>query len=412
MEATYEVRLNNFIFGGEVLGRLPDGRAVFVPFGLPGELVRLHLSEEKANFCRGVIDEILEPSPARIAPRCPHFGQCGGCSYQHMAYADQLEAKGAIVKDQLKRLAGLPDFPVAAVVPAPQPWNYRNSIQFHVSAEGKLGFQKAASNEFIPIQECHLPTPAINGLWPQIELEPETGVERVVIREGAEEELLLGLGARDEVPPDFSVDFPVSAVYLGPNGTAVLSGDEAVLMQVNGRDFRVSIESFFQVNPLQAGAMVEQVLKLAGSLKGKTVIDAYCGVGLFSAFLAPKVKRLIGIELSASSCDDFAVNLDEFDNVELYMDAVENVLPTLEISPDIVIIDPPRAGLDSRVIAALAEKGPEKIIYVSCDPATLARDIKRLLQKGYQLESVTPFDQFPQTYHIETICLLARESAT
>jgi 23S rRNA (uracil1939-C5)-methyltransferase len=213
--------------------------------------------------------------------------------------------------------------------------------------------------------------------------------------------------SKSDEAPDFSVDFPISAVYISPNGTTPLSGDESVLMQVNGHDFRVSVESFFQVNPAQAGAMVNKVLDLAGNIKDKTVIDAYCGVGLFSAFLAPKAARLIGIELAESSCDDYAVNLDEFSNVELYMDAVENVLPTLDIKADLVVIDPPRAGLDNRVIAALAEMCPTQIIYVSCDPATLARDLKRLLQKGYTLESVTPFDQFPQTYHIECIANLS-----
>jgi 23S rRNA (uracil1939-C5)-methyltransferase len=177
MQATYEVRFDNFIFGGEVMGRLPDGRAVFVPFGLPGELARVRIIDEKANFTRGVIDKLLEPSPVRIEPRCQHFGVCGGCSYQHLGYADQLAAKQAIVKDQLKRLGGLPDFPVARVVPAPEPWNYRNSIQFSVSPEGKLGFQKANSNEFIPIRECHLPTVAISDSWPNLEFEPDSGIE-------------------------------------------------------------------------------------------------------------------------------------------------------------------------------------------------------------------------------------------
>lgn len=408
MQETFDVRLNDFIFGGDMIGRLPDGRAVFVPFGLPGELVRLHLVEEKANFTRGVIETILEPSPQRISPLCKHFGVCGGCNYQHLSYADQLSAKKSIVIDQLKRLGGLPDFPVADVVPSPAPWNYRNTVQFNVNPQGVLGYQKANSNDFVAVQECHLPSSAINDLWPQIELEPESGVERVILREGVEEDLLLGLVSKSDEAPDFSVDFPISAVYISPNGTTPLSGDESVLMQVNGHDFRVSVESFFQVNPAQAGAMVNKVLDLAGNIKGKTVIDAYCGVGLFSAFLAPKAARLIGIELAESSCDDYAVNLDEFSNVELYMDAVENVLPTLDVKADLVVIDPPRAGLDNRVIAALAEMCPTQIIYVSCDPATLARDLKRLLQKGYQLESVTPFDQFPQTYHIETIAKLVK----
>jgi len=406
MQPTFDVRFTDFVFGGDVIGRLPDGRAVFVPFGLPGELARIHLTEQKQNFTHGVIDTILEPSPMRITPLCPHFGICGGCSYQHMSYADQLTTKQAIVKDQLQRLGGIADFPIDPIVAAPEPWNYRNSMHFRVSPNGKFGFQKAGSNEFIAIQECHLPTEAINNLWPQLEFESGSGIDRAILREGVEEDLILGLSSQEDQAPEFSVDFPISAVYLDSSGASVMSGDEYVVMQVKDRLYRVSIESFFQVNIAQAGAMVDHVLKLAGNLKKKTVIDAYCGVGLFSVFIAPKVERLIGIEVSESACNDFAVNLDEFSNVELYIGAVEDIFPSLKLNPDLVIIDPPRAGLDSRVISQLAASKTEQIIYVSCDPATLARDIKRLTGKGYSLKSVTPFDQFPQTHHIETVCLL------
>jgi 23S rRNA (uracil1939-C5)-methyltransferase len=177
-------------------------------------------------------------------------------------------------------------------------------------------------------------------------------------------------------------------------------------MQVLERTFKVSMGSFFQANLAQAANMVEHVLALAGDLSGKTVVDAYCGVGLFSAFMAGSAKHLIGIELSDSACSDYATNLDEFSNVDLYMGAVERVLPTLKDHPDIFVIDPPRAGLDQHVIGAIAKLQPEKVIYVSCDPATLARDVKRFAQIGYSLQCVTPFDQFPQTAHIECISLL------
>ena len=403
MQPVFEVTLTDLVFGGDALGRLSDGRAVFVPFGLPDELVRVRLTEQKGTFARGEIVEILQASPQRIAARCKHFGICGGCSYQNMSYADQLKIKRQVVVDQLKRLGGLDEFPVAAVVPSPQPWNYRNSIQFHVSEAGKLGFQRAGSNSFVEISECHLPTENINLLWPRLAFDAGTEIERVILREGAEDDMILGLESIQDVPPEFSVDFPISAVYLGPNSATVLSGEESVLMQIKGRAFQVSIESFFQVNLLQAEAMVDHVLALAGNLKKKTVLDAYCGVGLFSAFLAPAAKQLTGIEVSEPACRDYAVNMDEFSNVELYMGEVEIVLPALKQKPDLVVIDPPRAGLDARVVAALAEASPEQIIYVSCDPATLARDVKRLMQKGFELKSVTPFDQFPQTHHIETV---------
>jgi 23S rRNA (uracil1939-C5)-methyltransferase len=406
MQPEFELTLQELVFGGDCIGRLPDGRAIFVPFGLPGEKVRIVLTEDKKSFAKGRILQILEPSPKRIDPRCRHFGDCGGCNYQHLPYSDQLIAKRQIVQQQLQRLAGLPDFPVAPVTPSLDDWNYRNTVQFHVTPAGCLGFKAAGSFQTVEISECHLPSVGISELWPQLDLGPDSGISRVQVREAPDGELLLAIESATDDPPEFTVDFPVSVVFTGPTTQFTLSGDDNILMQVRGRDFRVSAGSFFQANIHQAEAMVDHVLHLAGSVQGKTVLDAYCGVGLFSAFLAVEAKQLIGIEVSESSCNDFAINLDEFNNVDLYIDKVEYVLPTLKLKLDVAVIDPPRGGLDPHVIKALIDAVPKQIIYVSCDPATLARDIKRFLQGGYSLKSVTPFDQFPQTSHIETIALL------
>lgn len=410
MPSEYELVLEEMVFGGDALGHLPDGRAVFIPFGLPGEKVCISIIEEKKSFARGRIEKLVKSSPLRIQPKCPHFGICGGCNYQHLAYTDQLEIKQRIVKSQLKRLAGITDFPVGPVVPSPLQWNYRNTVQFRVSYDGRVGYQAAGTNDLVEISECHLPADELNALWPQLSLEPGSGIQRMVLRQGGEGDLLLVLESSQDTPPEFSVDFPLSVVFNGPDQQYVLSGEDLVLMRVKDRDFRVSAGSFFQTNLPQAEAMVNHVLTLAGDLAGKTVLDAYSGVGLFSAFLAAKAKRLIAIEAAESSCNDFAVNLDEFDNVELYIDQVENVLPGLEIPLDVAVVDPPRAGLDARVISALVAAKPQKIVYVSCDPATLARDIKRFMEQGYSLKSLTPFDQFPQTYHIETVALISCES--
>jgi 23S rRNA (uracil1939-C5)-methyltransferase len=404
--AEFEVTFQELVFGGDAIGRLPDGRALFVPYVLPGEKARIVVTEDNKSFARGRVLELLETSPLRIQPRCRHFGECGGCSYQHMAYADQLEAKHRIVVQQLKRLAGLDNFPVAPVVPSPSEWNYRSTVQFHLSPAGKVGFQASGSNRLVEITECHLPSDGISAIWPQLELDPALGIQRVQVREGLEGDIILGLDAASDTPPDFSVDFPVSAVFSGPDARYVLSGDEFVLMQVKERVFQVSIGSFFQANINQAANMMDHVLHLAGDLTCKTVLDAYCGVGLFSSFLAGKAKHLVGIEVSESSCNDFAINMDEFDNVELYIDKVENVLPALGLKPDLVVVDPPRSGLEAHVIKELVKAKPGKVIYVSCDPATLARDIKRFIEGGYELKSLTPFDQFPQTFHIECIAEL------
>jgi 23S rRNA (uracil1939-C5)-methyltransferase len=197
-------------------------------------------------------------------------------------------------------------------------------------------------------------------------------------------------------------------VHLQDEDTLVMAGNENILMEVLDRSFRVSADSFFQVNTAMAEEMVRHILSEIQVSISITVMDVYCGVGLFSAFLAPHVGRLVGVESSLAACEDFAVNLDEFENVELYEAPAEDVLPYLDVSPDAILVDPPRAGLDKRVLDAVLARGPGMLAYISCDPSTLARDAMRLINSGYRVKQITPFDLFPQTYHIETINIFER----
>jgi 23S rRNA (uracil1939-C5)-methyltransferase len=396
----------SLVYGGEALGRLPDGKAVFAPFLLPGEMARLQVKEEKRGHLKADLVEILEPSPQRIAPRCPHFTRCGGCHYQHMPYEVQLSVKVEILRDQLQRIGGLGAVPLQPIVPSPIPFNYRNYIQFHLDPKGKLGFQAARSNQVIPITECHLPEPMLNQIWPQLDIELLPGLAQISLRQGMDEEVQLILECRDKELFEFSVeDLPISAVHLSPAGTVVLAGSETLLMEILGRSFQVSAEAFFQVNTRMAEAMVQHILKILPLEPGMTLLDLYCGVGLFSAFLAPKVKRLVGVETSPASCRDYAANLDEFDNVELYEAPVAEVLKQISFYPQVILVDPPRSGLDRLALEGLLAQRAPRLVYVSCDPATLARDARRLCEAGYHLAQVTPFDLFPQTYHIESISL-------
>jgi len=404
-----EVTLSTWAYGGEALGRLPDGRAVFVPYAVPGEVVRVRLTEVKPRYARGQVVSILEASPDRVAPRCPHFGRCGGCHYQHITYPAQLTAKTGIVRDQLERIGGLHDVPLRPMVPSPRPWGYRNHVQFHLDAQGRLGFQAWRSHEVVPIEVCHLPVEPINAVWPNLHIAPEAGVTRVHLRAGAEGELLLLLRGTAPTPPPFEVDFPLSAVYLpegADEGLVVLSGHSYQVMEVKGRLFRVSAPSFFQVNLPVAALMVDHLLEHLPLSPETTLLEVYAGVGLFSAFLAPKVGRLLAVESAPSACADFEVNLDEFDHVELYEAPAEVALPYLlerDEYAQVVLVDPPRSGLPGEVLDAIVAMQPEVIAYVSCDPATMARDARRLTRQGYRLRQITPFDMFPQTYHIETI---------
>jgi 23S rRNA (uracil1939-C5)-methyltransferase len=188
----------------------------------------------------------------------------------------------------------------------------------------------------------------------------------------------------------------------------VIAGSDHILIPILGRDFRVSAASFFQVNTSMAEKMVDHLLTCLPVSSPATFIDIYCGAGLFSAFFAPNCERVIGIESSPSACEDFSFNLDEFDHVELYEGMAEDVIPHLEVKPDVILVDPPRPGLEKRVVDGILKLNPQRIAYVSCDPSTLARDARRLINGGYELKDVTPFDLFPQTYHIESISLFER----
>jgi 23S rRNA (uracil1939-C5)-methyltransferase len=260
---------------------------------------------------------------------------------------------------------------------------------------------KGAAGTF-PLEECHLPRASINEVWPQLEFDDRPGIQRVAIRVGSDDEMLLTLSGNSPDLPELEVDGGISVTHEFAGDTVVIAGVGHIQLQVLGRNFRVSAASFFQVNTAMAGRMVEHVLERMPN-PADLVLDVYCGVGLFSAFMASKCTQLTGIESSPAACEDYGVNLDEFDNVELYEATAAQVLPALKGRPDLVVLDPPRAGLEPTALEALQRLAPARIIYVSCDPSTLARDAAGLIGSGYQLAEVTPFDLFPQTFHIESI---------
>lgn len=406
-EKTYQVMMTTFTYGGETLGRLPDGRAVFVPYTIPGEEVAIRLTEDKERYARGEIVEILERSPDRIDPLCGHFGVCGGCHYQHMPYEKQISAKKDILVDQLQRIGNLNDPPVADTVPSPHPWNYRNRMQFHLTDDGELGFKKFRSDEVFALRECHLPEEVIDLIWPVLDVEALPALDRVGLRSGEkEDDVLLVLESENPEPIQFELDLPLSAVHRGPGGVIVLSGDEFTINDIHGFPFVVSAGSFFQTNTGVTERMLDHIFDELSIIEGMVVLDVYCGVGLFSVFFAREAERVVGIEASPSAADDFMHNLAEFENVALYEAPAEAVLPGLDLQPDIVLVDPPRAGVAPEALDSIIDLRPDTLVYVSCDPATLARDVKRLGRGGYTLEKSTPFDMFPQTYHIESVNFL------
>lgn len=419
---TFDVTLTTQTYGGDAMGRLEDGRAVFVPFGLAGEKVRVRLVEEKKNFARGEILQILETSKDRIQPKCKHFGECGGCHYQHLPYEKQIETKTEILIDQLKRIGKIENPPVQPMVACPNPFNYRNHIQFSLDENGKLGYVSSLSGGRSPqskrgegrvraITECHLPESSINDFWRQLEFEPETDIERVSLRAGNDDDLMLVLESDSPEPPELEIEAGISVAHVYEDNSVVIAGNDHIIIRALDRDFKVSAASFFQVNTVMAEKMVEHLFTCLPVSLSTALLDLYCGVGLFSAFFAPNCGRVIGVESSPSACEDFVTNLDEFDNVELYEGAAEEVLPGLVgqiANLSYAIVDPPRAGIERHALDALVQLKPQRIAYVSCDPSTLARDAARLIAGGYKLKDVTPFDLFPQTYHIESVSLFER----
>jgi 23S rRNA (uracil1939-C5)-methyltransferase len=407
---TYLVEIDKLVYGGDGMGRLEDGRAIFVPHVLPGEKVRVTITEEKKKFVRGSVVEITEKSNERIKPRCRHYGQCGGCHYQHLTYDNQLDIKTKIVTDQLERVGRFENPPVKPIIPSDREWAYRNNIQFHISENNRIGFQTSGKHEVVEIKECLLPEEPIADLWPKIDVELFPGLERLNIRVGIDEDLMLVLENSTIDLPSLTVDLPVSAVSISPFQTIVMAGDDHIVMEIKERLFKVSAGSFFQVNSNQAEVLVNLLLEKLDVDQNTVLMDLYAGVGLFSAFFAPKVKELIAIESAESSCEDFVTNLDAFDNVMLYTGPAEHILPGLEEKPDVMIVDPPRSGLHVKVLDAVKELHPKTLAYISCDPSTMARDAKRLVEAGYHLQEVTPVDLFPQTYHIETVSIFTSES--
>jgi 23S rRNA (uracil1939-C5)-methyltransferase len=408
----HEVHLTTLTYGGDALGRLPDGRAVFVPFGLPGERVRVKLTEEKRGHARAELVEVLDASPDRIAPRCKHFGVCGGCHYQHLPYEKQLQAKTEILRDQLARIGKIENPPVRPMAAGPEEWHYRNHVQFHLTREGKPGY--VSSSGVMAISECFLPQEDINSMWPQLNFDAGPEIQRVSLRAGMDDDLMLILESDSE--PEVEIEAGISVVHLNEDHPLVIAGNDHIFIRVKDRDFKVSAASFFQVNTAMAEKMVEHLLINLPISPTTNLLDLYCGIGLFSAFFASKCEKVTGIESSPSACEDFAFNLDEFDNVELYEGAAEEILPALVPphssridNPACVLVDPPRAGLDRAALDAILQLNPRIVAYVSCDPSTLARDAARLIHAGYALKEVTPFDLFPQTYHIESIGIFSKD---
>ncbi len=438
------VTIDRMAYGGRGVARV-NGLVVFVSGAAPGDVIRARVARVRRSFAEadGVAVEVA--SVDRVASRCPHFGPCGGCTWQHLAYPAQASAKEAIVRESLAHLGGMRAAVVRPIIQAHDPWYYRNKMEFSFHPTGILGLhERGAWNRIVPIEVCFLQSEESVSLVRAVRefartaglapYDPQTHagfLRSLVIRESrGTGDRLVGLVTSSGPLPH--ADEFVAAVHAAApvtgivRGIALGSSDGAPITRVEPLDgrphledvvgglrFRIGLETFFQTNTAQATRMVEYVVDRAGPLDGRAMVDLYCGVGTFSLALARAGARVAGVELLPSSVEAARENarLNGLDTPRFVSGDARVVLPALvdELGPpEVLVLDPPRAGAGGRVMRKIGRSGARRVIYVSCNPTTLAPDLGELMPFGYRLIDVQPFDLFPQTYHVEAIAVLDR----
>jgi len=455
-----ELVIDDLAFGGEGVGRV-NGYVVFVRGAVPGDRVRAKLVDARSRFGRAVIESIEAPSPDRVEPPCPYFGRCGGCRLQHVAYPAQLASKEKQVRDCLERIGGLGAFELRPILPAPEAYGYRNKMEFTIARlpsathDGRgladpariiVGLHQADRYDVVlDIERCLLESETLNGLLDEFRREVRqralsvydadagAGLLRFVsLREGRRTgEVMVNIVASTpdvealgsvaerlaaRVPATASVVLNVNAnkasVAVGTE-EHVLLGRDHIRESLGGLTFQVSANSFFQTNTLQAERLFGVVEGACGLSGGETVMDLYSGTGAISLLLARRARWVYGIEVAAAAVTDAVRNAraNGIENCTFLSGEVRHVLPALMregVKAEVVVADPPRAGFHPKALHALAALGPDRLVYVSCNPSTLARDLGDLVREGYRLEWVQPVDMFPQTPHIEAVARLRR----
>ena len=422
-----------------------NGAVVFVPHAVRGEEIDLRITKVMKTSCAGEIVKIHDPSPERMEPECPYAGKCGGCAYRHLTYPEELWAKRQRVQDALPRIGGL-DLTVEEILGAKNPEHYRNKSQYPVGADGSIGFFQARTHKVVPIRRCLIQTEAADrtaqavGEWMRrykISAYDETTgkglVRHVCVRVNRKGESLCCVVVNgNKVPREPELAAYVTAavphtvgVLLNSNtrrGNVILGDKYRTLFGRNylmdtlcGLEFKLSMPSFYQVNRDQAEVLYGKALEFAGLTGNETVLDLYCGIGTITLCLAKAAKRVIGAEIVPPAIRDAKENAlrNHIENAEFFCGDAADIAAKLEsdgLRPDVVTVDPPRKGLAPEVIASVAAMGPEKVVYVSCDPATLGRDVKIFREFGYEAKRAAAVDMFPGTAHVETVVLLSRET--
>ena len=420
-----KLRIEKQIYGGSGLAR-DDGKAIFVPFTLAGELAEVEITEDHGSYASAELRGISEASPNRTQPPCPYFGECGGCYYQHASYQYQIEIKLQILRESLER-ARLKEIPAITAVHA-DPLGYRNRIRLHIDpATSRLCYKKRGSHQNLPVNECPIAAPVLGDALKALQSHAQewqlgrTFSEVEFFTNAAQDSLLLSLWASgspqvatqrlDALWPGLQSLLPNlrgAAVFSAERGKLLAQhGDSSLTYAVAGHDYRVSFGSFFQVNRFLLDPLVEL---FTGGHSGARAWDLYAGVGLFSAMLAARFDQVVAVESNPSAVRDLRHNVSRGHSrvvASTTLDFLRRSRAAKAQQPDLVIVDPPRAGLGKEAAALLAAVRPAHITYVSCDPATLSRDLKSLLDSGYHLRAMRMVDLFPQTFHLESVAELS-----
>ncbi len=374
---------------GDTMAPFEDGR-INVFGGIPGETVVARVvryRRRRKRHVSAIVTEVLKPSPHRVYPPCPWFGPCSGCQWQHIDYAHQLDLKRDAVLSELEAYPALGDVAVSPPLPASEQFGYRNHGRFTVRRGGKLGFVNRITRRFVDVDRCMLMADGINDVLGELDGRSQE-TSQLSVRYGINtDDVLVQPTLRSEEIP-------------------LPTGQTHYTEELLGRTFRIASPSFFQVNTAQAERLAEIVREKLDLRGGETLIDAYAGVGTFAALLAPHVARVVAIEESEAAVKDAAVNTLDLENIEYRQGRTEDVISDLGSTPDAVILDPPRAGCDRAALEAVAAWRPRRTVYVSCDPASLARDLDILVDAGLDVLDVLPVDMFPQTHHVECVATL------
>lgn len=425
----YSASVADFGCDGEGIVKL-DGYTVFVPGALKGEDIELKIVKVLKTHGYGKLMKVNRPSPFRREPQCPYFRRCGGCQMLHIDLSEQLRLKQAHVESCFRKYAGI-SVKVNPVVGMDDPYHYRNKAQYPIEGT-QAGFYAPRSHDLIPIDRCLMQQPQDEAIIQAVlSYLKQTGasIRNLFIRHGDNCSMVVLVSKHRNLPQQellvqkirFASSQVTSIIHnYNPKDTNVILGQENTTLfgcdtitgRIDSLTFEISPHSFFQVNPLQTEVLYRIAKNAAGLTGTETILDLYCGIGTIGLFFADSVKRVIGVESVPQAVEDATKNAkrNQIKNAEFYCGLAEEILPQLiqkGISPDLVILDPPRKGCDPKLISSLMDLNPPKILYISCNPATLARDVAALCS-SYCPRAITPVDMFPHTKHVETVCLLSK----